>query len=71
MEHEAQSNFTDVMSRSLNNEPMRRLWKSMAQEYDRPDGGPDAAVEWLRAEQLQLQDRVQRSLAQLANQIED
>lgn len=71
MDAESQSEFVDKLSRNLNSEPMRRLWRSMAQEYTRPDGGPDAAAEWLRAEQLNLQDRVERSLIQLANQIEE
>lgn len=71
MEHQDQSDFVGTISQKLSDEPMRRLWRSMAQEYSRPDGGPDAAVEWLRAEQLHLHDRVERSITQLANQIEE
>ncbi len=70
MNEEEQITFTEMVRQGLTTEPTRGLWSSMAQEYDRTDGGPNEAVEWLKAQQIHLHDRVQKSLRDLKNQIE-
>ena len=70
MGQEAQMKFSEMISSRLVTESTRSIWRSMAQEYERSDGGPDAAVEWLTAEQIRFRERVDRSLGQLADQVE-
>lgn len=49
-----------VRERLASNESARELWQPVAQEFDRD--GPEAAGEFLNAQQQQLEEQVQRLL---------
>lgn len=48
---------------SSDDDDVRALWLSVAQEYDR--AGPDAAREYLAAERQSLEEQVKSSLGQI------
>ena len=57
--------FSDLVGGRLLAEEEQSLWVPTAQEFDRADGGPDAAKEHLDAEHQHLQERVTDLLAQV------
>ena len=60
-----ENRFSEIVAARLTSEDSRSLWIPVAQELDRPDGGPDAAKEYLDAQRQGLEERVKNLLEQL------
>ena len=61
--------FSELVAAELTTEDSRSLWMPVAQELDRVDGGPDAAIEYLDAQRQILEERVRNLLDQVKKQI--
>ena len=61
MSEQGSVRFSEVVARGLmsEGEEVRSLWTPIAQEFDRVEGGPDAAKRHLEAQQQSLRERVQ------------
>ena len=57
--------FSELVNDQLSSEESQSLWALVSQEFDRVDGGPDAARESLEAERQRLEERVKNLLSQI------
>ena len=60
-----ETRFSELVGILLPSEESRSLWVPVAQEFDRPAGGPDAAKEYLDAQRQVLEERVRSLLDQV------
>ena len=61
--------FSDLVGKKLQSEEERSLWIPLAQEFDRPGGGPESAIQYLDAERQRLEERVKNLLEQARVQL--
>ena len=69
MSESSGTRFSELVGSRLSSEDSWSLWIPVAQELDRPDGGPEAAKEYLDAQRQGLEERTRNLLEQVKKQL--